>query len=94
MGSGVAGRPSPAPCTTPPPCHRLLTSDSSPLQLPQVPLSLSTLVFLAEMLIMAILNRISEQEYRELALQDSDRLWELWDGVPREKPLMSMKHGW
>jgi hypothetical protein len=46
------------------------------------------------MLIMAILNRISEQEYRELALQDSDRLWELWDGVPREKPLMSMKHGW
>jgi hypothetical protein len=44
------------------------------------------------MLIMAIVNRISEQEYRELALYDSDRLWELWDGVPREKPLMSMKH--
>jgi hypothetical protein len=42
------------------------------------------------MLIMAIVNRISEQEYRELALSDSDRLWELWDGVPREKPLMSM----
>jgi Uma2 family endonuclease len=41
---------------------------------------------------MAILNRISEQEYRELALHDSDRLWELWDGEPREKPLMSMKH--
>jgi Uma2 family endonuclease len=41
---------------------------------------------------MAILNQISEQEYRELALHDSDRLWELWDGVPREKPLMSMKH--
>ena len=41
---------------------------------------------------MAIVNRISEQEYRELALNDSDRLWELWDGVPREKPLMSMKH--
>ena len=41
---------------------------------------------------MAIVNRISELEYRELALQDSDRLWELWDGVPREKPLMSMKH--
>jgi Uma2 family endonuclease len=41
---------------------------------------------------MAIVNRISEQEYRELALHDSDRLWELWDGVPREKPLMSMKH--
>ena len=41
---------------------------------------------------MAIVNRISEQEYRELALNDSDRLWELWEGVPREKPLMSMKH--
>ena len=41
---------------------------------------------------MAIVNRISEEEYRELALNESDRLWELWDGVPREKPLMSMKH--
>ena len=41
---------------------------------------------------MAIVNRISEQEYRELALNESDRLWELWDGVPREKPLMGMKH--
>ena len=30
---------------------------------------------------MAIVNRISEQEYRELALTDADRLWELWDGV-------------
>jgi Uma2 family endonuclease len=53
---------------------------------------LSTLVFFAEMLIMAIVNRINEQEYRELALSEQDRLWELWDGVPREKPLMSMKH--
>jgi Uma2 family endonuclease len=44
------------------------------------------------MFIMAIVNRISEQEYRELALDDPDSLWELWDGVPREKPLMSMKH--
>ena len=41
---------------------------------------------------MAIVNRISEQEYQELALHESDRLWELWDGVPRGKPLMSMKH--
>ena len=41
---------------------------------------------------MAILTRINEQEYRELALNEADRLWELWDGVPREKPLMSMKH--
>ena len=35
------------------------------------------------MLIMAIVTRINEQEYRELALNDPDRLWELWDGVPR-----------
>lgn len=41
---------------------------------------------------MAVVNHISEQEYRELALNDQDRLWELWDGVPREKPSMSMKH--
>jgi Uma2 family endonuclease len=41
---------------------------------------------------MVIVNRISEQEYRELALSDSDALWELWDGVLVEKPLMSMKH--
>ena len=41
---------------------------------------------------MAIVNRISEQEYRELALTEADRRWELWEGVPREKPLMSMKH--
>jgi hypothetical protein len=49
-------------------------------------------VFPAEALIMAIVNRISEQEYREFALNEADRLRELWDGVPREKPLMSMKH--
>jgi Uma2 family endonuclease len=41
---------------------------------------------------MAVVNRISEQEYRELALDEPDRRWELWDGVPREKPLMSMRH--
>lgn len=41
---------------------------------------------------MAVVNRISEQEYRELALHEEDRLWELWDGVPVEKPGMSMKH--
>jgi Uma2 family endonuclease len=41
---------------------------------------------------MAVVNRISEREYRELALNEPDRLWELWDGVPREKPSMSMKH--
>jgi Uma2 family endonuclease len=42
---------------------------------------------------MAVVNRISEQEYRELALTDEGRLVELWDGVPREKPWMSMMHG-
>jgi Uma2 family endonuclease len=42
---------------------------------------------------MAVVNRISEQEYRELALNESDRQWELWDGVPREKPPMSLMHG-
>lgn len=41
---------------------------------------------------MAVVNRISEQEYRELALNEEDRLWELWDGVPMEKPGMSMTH--
>ena len=41
---------------------------------------------------MAIVNRISEQEYRELALSELDAHWELWDGVLVEKPLMSMKH--
>lgn len=41
---------------------------------------------------MAVVNRISEQEYRELALHEEDRLWELWDGVPMEKPGMSFDH--
>ena len=41
---------------------------------------------------MAIVTHLSEQEYRELALNDPDQLWELWDGVLVEKPLMSMKH--
>lgn len=41
---------------------------------------------------MALLQRITEAAYRDLALSDSDNIWELWDGVPREKPAMSMKH--
>ena len=41
---------------------------------------------------MAVIHRVTEQEYRELALNDPDGLWELWDGVPREKPSMSRKH--
>ncbi|MFT4037714.1 MAG: Uma2 family endonuclease [Thermomicrobiales bacterium] len=39
---------------------------------------------------MAIVHRITEQEYIDLALEDS-RL-ELWDGEPREKPAMSSTH--
>jgi Uma2 family endonuclease len=35
---------------------------------------------------------ITEQEFRELALSDEDGFWELWDGVPVEKPLMSVQH--
>ena len=41
---------------------------------------------------MAIAQRITEQEFIELVFSDPDRTWELWDGVPREKPGMSMKH--
>lgn len=41
---------------------------------------------------MATVTRISEQEYRELALSDPDHNWELWDGVLVEKPLMSIMH--
>jgi Uma2 family endonuclease len=41
---------------------------------------------------MAVTNHISEQEYRELALNEEDRLWQLWDGVPVEKPGMSFDH--
>jgi Uma2 family endonuclease len=44
------------------------------------------------MFIMATVTHVSEQEYRDLALSDTDHLWELWDGVLVEKPLMSMKH--
>lgn len=41
---------------------------------------------------MAIATRMSEQEYRNFALTDEGHLYELWDGVPREKPPMSMRH--
>ena len=40
---------------------------------------------------MAVIHRITEQEYRELALEEP-RL-ELWDGEPREKPTMTIEHG-
>lgn len=35
---------------------------------------------------------ISERDYRDLALNDPDHLWELWDGVLVEKPPMSVMH--
>jgi Uma2 family endonuclease len=41
---------------------------------------------------MAVAHRITEKEYLELALNEPDRFWELWDGVPVEKPSMSMRH--
>lgn len=41
---------------------------------------------------MATVSQLSEQEYRELASSDDDRLWELWDGVLVEKPPMTIKH--
>jgi Uma2 family endonuclease len=47
---------------------------------------------LAEAIFMAVVNRISEQEYREFALTDDGHLYELWDGVPVEKPGMSFDH--
>ena len=31
-------------------------------------------------------TRISNEAYERLALSDDDRKWELWDGIPREKP--------
>ena len=39
---------------------------------------------------MAVIHRISEEEYRDLALAEP-RL-ELWNGEPREKPAMSSTH--
>jgi Uma2 family endonuclease len=41
---------------------------------------------------MALLQRITEAEYRTLALEDGDHTWELWDGVPVAKPGMSVGH--
>lgn len=41
---------------------------------------------------MAVVNRMTEQEYREFALTDEGHLYELWDGVPVEKPGLSFDH--
>jgi Uma2 family endonuclease len=49
-------------------------------------------IVLMELLIMATTTHLSEQEYREVASSDPDHLWELWDGVLVEKPLMSVMH--
>lgn len=35
---------------------------------------------------------LSEQAYRELAMNDPDHRWELWDGMLVEKPVMSVMH--
>jgi len=42
---------------------------------------------------MVLAQRLTEAEYRDLILHDDYVTWELWDGVPREKPLMSAMHG-
>ncbi len=41
---------------------------------------------------MATVTHISEQEFLDLALNEEDGFWELWDGVLVEKPQMSMRH--
>jgi Uma2 family endonuclease len=43
---------------------------------------------------MAIETRISGEAYERLALAESDRKWELRDGVLREKPGMTAAHNW
>jgi Uma2 family endonuclease len=45
---------------------------------------------------MAIETRttISAEEYERLALAEPDRMWELVDGYPREKPGMTFDHNW
>lgn len=39
---------------------------------------------------MAVIHRVTENEFRELAL--GEQHWELWSGVPQEKPGMSVAH--
>lgn len=41
-----------------------------------------------------IATRMTERAYRALALTEAGKLTELWDGEPREKPAMSIGHGW
>jgi len=42
---------------------------------------------------MSVANRLSLDAYLDLALNDPDGFWELWDGEPREKPFVSWEHG-
>lgn len=42
---------------------------------------------------MYTISPISEQAYRDLAVNEPDSPLELWDGAPKEKPPMSMTHG-
>jgi Uma2 family endonuclease len=41
---------------------------------------------------MATETRISNEAYERLALAEPERKWELWDGLPREKPAMTFAH--
>ena len=41
---------------------------------------------------MPVVERVSEQEYRRIALGDDDHLWELHQGRLREKPGMGVEH--
>lgn len=41
---------------------------------------------------MSVINRVDERTYLELATNDPDGFWELWNGEPREKPGMSLEH--
>ena len=43
---------------------------------------------------MAVETRISNAAYERLALAEPDRKWELWDGVPRQKPGMTAAHNY
>ncbi|MFN8559137.1 MAG: Uma2 family endonuclease [Dehalococcoidia bacterium] len=38
--------------------------------------------------------RVTEAKFRRLALDDPESHWELWDGVPRKKPAMTIEHNW
>ncbi|CAA9536892.1 MAG: hypothetical protein AVDCRST_MAG59-399 [uncultured Thermomicrobiales bacterium] len=42
---------------------------------------------------MSVANRLTMDAYFDLALNDPDGFWELWDGESREKPSMSWEHG-